>query len=236
MENPLATTYRNDRKRQTAPMSMVTRCILIVPRKVPSNRETASGQVSDGFPMGPNFSMFAKGCLHLPCLHTIWKPALLLWLASGVVPGLVPRGRSGLATAHLCLKTDCVYPMAGVRSTGVDPTISSCSIARSWHPYLCPVAAAPDAWRRWFLEGLTVQPRGYARLLQWGRGDRTKVNETEIVPKRFGLHYGTKGEPTKLSFPCKFEKGDAAGLRLAHPLSKARRGESEKCSAPASKC
>ncbi len=67
-------------------------------------------------------------------------------------------------------------------------------------------------------------------------GDRIKVNETEIAPKRSGLHHGTSGEPTKLSFPCTFEKGDAAELRLAHPLFKARRGESEECSASASKC
>ena len=177
---------------------MVTPCILIVLSKVPSNRQTASGQVSDEFPRNLDFSMSPEELP--PCLHARWRPALLLWLASAC-PRHGPRVRSGFATARLCPITDCVYPMTGGRSGRVDPTSASCSIARSWQPCLCPVAAPPDAWRRRLLEGLPVQPRGCVRLLQWGicfgcTGDRTKINETEIVPKRFGLHHGMKGEPT----------------------------------------
>ena len=64
-ENTLATTYRNDRKRQTVPMSMVTQCILIVLCKVPSNRETTSGQVSDEFPIGLVLLCPLRGCPHV---------------------------------------------------------------------------------------------------------------------------------------------------------------------------
>lgn len=165
MENPLATTYRNDRKRQTAPMSMVTQCILIVPRKVPSSRETASGRVSDEFLRSLDFSMSTKGLS--PCLT--WKPALLPWLASALLYLAWSAGRvwarhcPPLPENRLRLSNDGSRECA-CRSD--DLLLFHRKVVAPMS--LCSVSAVPDAWCRRLLEGLLVQPRGYVRLLQWG--------------------------------------------------------------------